>query len=377
MDTLDSADALEEIVSGVVEPMAAQVDREGVFPRAAVTALGEAGFLGLTSQAELGGGGKGLGEAAAVVERISQACGSTGMVMVMHYSAVALLSGYAPGDVLQAIASGRHLTTLAYSEVGSRSHFWVPLSSATADGDKVRLSARKSFATSAGEADSYVWSSRPMAVDGAMTLWYVPADTPGVEVAGGFDGLGLRGNASRPIRADNAAIPAEWMLGADGAGMDITMQTALPWFLVLNAAFSVGLMRAALATTIAHVTATRLEHLGQSLAEQPLTRFDIGRMQIEVDRGRALLADTIAALGSNRDDAMLRVLEVKAAAAEAAIAVTDLAMKVAGGAAFRKDLGLERQFRDSRAARVMSPTTDRLTDFVGRVVCGLPLLDGS
>ncbi len=372
------AKALEEILTGVVEPMAAQVDREGVFPRAAVTAFGEAGLLGLTSPAEIGGGGGGggLGDAVAVVERISQACGSTGMVMVMHYSAVALLAAYGPDDVRAAIATGRHLTTLAYSEVGSRSHFWVPLSSATADGDQVRLSARKSFATSAGEADSYVWSSRPLSGEG-MTLWYVPGDTPGVEVAGGFDGLGLRGNASRPVKADAAAIPAAWMLGADGGGMDITMQTSLPWFLVLNAAFSVGLMRAALATTVAHVTAARLEHLDQSLAQQPLTRFDIGRMQIEVDRSRALLADTVTAVESNRDDAMLRVLEVKAAAAEAAIAVTDLAMKVAGGAAFRKDLGLERQFRDSRAARVMSPTTDRLTDFVGRVVCGLPLLDGS
>ncbi len=75
-----------------------------------------------------------------------------------------------------------------------------------------------------------------------------------------------------------------------------------------------------------------------------------------------------------RADAMLRVLEVKAVAAEAAIAVTDLAMKVCGGAAFRKELGVERRFRDARAARVMAPTTDALLDFVGRAICGLPLI---
>jgi alkylation response protein AidB-like acyl-CoA dehydrogenase len=73
---------------------------------------------------------------------------------------------------------------------------------------------------------------------------------------------------------------------------------------------------------------------------------------------------------------MLRVLEVKAAAAESAIVVTDLAMKVCGGAAFRRELGVERHFRDARAARVMAPTSDRLTDFVARAVCGMPLLDG-
>jgi len=50
-------------------------------------------------------------------------------------------------------------------------------------------------------------------------------------------------------------------------------------------------------------------------------------------------------------------------------------MKVCGGAAFRKELGIERRFRDARAARVMAPTTDRLVDFVARAVCGLPLLD--
>ena len=106
-----------------------------------------------------------------------------------------------------------------------------------------------------------------------------------------------------------------------------------------------------------------------------MTRADLARMRIETDRARALLADTLIALETGRADAMLRVLEIKAAAAEAAIAVTDLAMKVCGGAAFRKELGVERRFRDARAARVMAPTTDALLDFIGRAICGLPLFD--
>src|SRR5205807_4378087 len=93
------------------------------------------------------------------------------------------------------------------------------------------------------------------------------------------------------------------------------------------------------------------------------------------DRTGALVQDTLAALETSRPDAMLRVLEVKAAASESAIQVTDLAMKVCGGAAFRKDLSIERRFRDARAARVMAPTTDALLDFVGRATLGLPLLD--
>jgi alkylation response protein AidB-like acyl-CoA dehydrogenase len=72
---------------------------------------------------------------------------------------------------------------------------------------------------------------------------------------------------------------------------------------------------------------------------------------------------------------MLRVLEVKAAAGEASLEVTDLALKLGGGAAFRKELGVERRFRDARAARVMAPTSDALLDFVARTQLGLPLLD--
>ena len=76
---------------------------------------------------------------------------------------------------------------------------------------------------------------------------------------------------------------------------------------------------------------------------------------------------------SGAADATLRVLESKAAAGEAAGEVGDLAMRVCGGAAYRKDVGVERVFRDSRAALVMGPTTDVLYDFIGKAVCGLPL----
>jgi alkylation response protein AidB-like acyl-CoA dehydrogenase len=166
----------------------------------------------------------------------------------------------------------------------------------------------------------------------------------------------------------------EAILGADGAGLDIALTVALPWFLILSAAFSVGLMEAVTEETGRHLISTRLEHLDQRLIDQPLIRNDYARMRLQTDTARALLTDTLNAVESERPDAMLRVLEVKAGAAEAAIAVTDTAMKVCGGAAFRKELGIERRFRDARAARVMAPTTDALLDFVGRAISGLDLL---
>lgn len=365
-------EALEEVVREAVGPGADAADA-GHFPRAAVDALGGAGLLGLVSSADVGGMGHGFGQAAAAVEQVARRCGSTALVLTMHLCATAVIEGHGDRETRQAIAAGRHLSTLAFSEAGSRSQFWVPLGTAAVDGDVVRLDARKSWVTSAGEADSYVWSSRPLAAEGLSTLWLVPSGTPGLAVSGGFDGLGLRGNASRPMVAAGMAVPPEARLGPDGGGFELMMGTVLPWFQVLSAAASVGLMEAATERTAGYAAATRFEHLGQTLADQPVTRSHVARMRIATDQARALLRDTVAALEQGRTDARLRVLEVKAAAAEAAVTVTDLAMRVCGGSAYRREVGVERLFRDARAATVMAPTTDALHDFIGRAVCGLPL----
>ncbi len=364
---------LETLVTGVIDPLALRTDREARFPREVISALSQGGWLGLVSAADVGGQGLGLADAVKVVSRIAQSCPSTAMVLTMHYCATAVIEAHGNRPLREAVAAGRHLSTLAFSEAESRSHFWAPVGSARADGAQVLLDARKSWVTSAFEADGYVWSSKPAAAEGASTLWYVDARLPGLTQPGGFDGLGLRGNASTPVTAEAVRVDADARLGADGQGFDIMMGVVLPWFTVLSAACSAGLMDGAINRAAAHVGGTRHQHLGTSLADLPTIRAYLARARIKADQVHALIADTLAAMGSQRADTMLRVLEVKAAGAEAALEVTDIAMRVCGGAAFRKEAGIERLFRDARAASVMAPTSDVLYDFIGKAVTGQPL----
>jgi alkylation response protein AidB-like acyl-CoA dehydrogenase len=366
-------ETLEAIAVDVIRPAAAEIDQSGAFPRAAVNALSKAGLLGLISATEVGGSGQGLRAAALAVERVARECGSTAMVLCMHYAATAVIEAHGQKAIREDIAAGRHLTTLAFSESGSRSHFWAPVSTAAFHNGSVRLDAKKGWVTSAGEADSYVWSSRPVEVEGASTLWLVPAKISGLSIPSPFNGLGLRGNASSPITAQDVMLERAAMLGPDGGGFDIMMSIVLPYFQVMNAAFCVGIMEAATEKAAAHVAGTKFQHLGQTLSELPTIRAYIARMRVKLDMTRALLLDTLDAIETNRVDAMLRVLEIKAAAGEASTEVTDLAMRVCGGAAFRKEVGVERHFRDARAATVMAPTTDVLYDFIGKAVCGMPL----
>ncbi|MFE1751599.1 acyl-CoA dehydrogenase family protein [Streptomyces anandii] len=371
-----AGERFEAVLRETVGPLADEVDRTGRFPRDGVRALAGAGVLGLLGAPEHGGPGGSLRQAAGVVERLAGVCGSTAMVVLMHYAATTVIDRHGPGEVRRAIAEGRHLSTLAFSERGSRSHFWAPAGTAVREQDgTVRLDAEKSWITSAGEADSYVWSSRPVAEDGVMTLWLVPADSAGLHVRGDYDGFGLRGNASSPVTGKAVSVPATAMLGADGEGLDTALGLVLPCFLVLSAAFSLGVTEALLDLTASHLRGSRLEHLDRTLAQQPLPRQEFARLRLRADAVRSFLDDTLTALEASRPEARLRVLQVKALAAETAAEVADGAMRLCGGSAFRRDLGVERRFRDALAARVMAPTTEALHDFCGRAALGLPLFE--
>ncbi len=366
-------ESLKRICSESIAPDAPAVDRNGVFPDRAIESLKTGGFLGAMSSPEIGGLGFGLRGAAAVVRQVAEECGSTAMVLCMHYCGVAILEAYAPADVRRAAAAGSHLSTLAFSEAGSRSHFWAPQSAAEIQNGDIVLNARKSWVTSASHATAYVWSSRPLGTEGLSTIWLVPAGASGLAVQGPFEGLGLRGNDSCPVSATAVHVQPSAMLGEDGKGFDLMMGIVLPAFSILNAACSVGFMNAATERTARHAAQTRHSDTGAALAELPTIRNYIARMRVKTDMASALLDDTINAVEVSRPNATLRVLECKASAGETANEVLDLAMRVCGGQAFRKEVGVERYFRDARAAGIMAPTTDVLYDFIGKAVCGLPL----
>jgi alkylation response protein AidB-like acyl-CoA dehydrogenase len=362
-----------EVARGPVAENAARVDAEGRFPVDSIQAVREAGLLGAISAVEVGGSGADWGTAAKIVETLGTECGSTAMITCMHFCGTAIIEKYGPEDVRRDIAAGEHLTTLAFSEAGSRSHFWAPLSTAERKDGQVSLNAKKSWVTSAPQADSYVWSSKPMGTEGESSLWLMPRETAGLRLHEGFDGLGLRGNESIPVTAEDARIPESHLLGKDGDGMNLMLGEVLPIFSLCISAVNVGLMEGATSKATAHVAGTGYEHLGSKLADLPTVRAYLARMRVATDQGRLIVEDTARALAEGRADATLRVLECKAAVGESTTATLDLAMRVCGGMAFRKEVGVERRFRDGRAGTVMAPTTDQLYDFIGKALCGLPL----
>src|SRR5512147_115323 len=177
-----------QIASRVLTPSAAQNDKAGRFSTEAVEALGESGLLGLMLPVDVSGSGLGARTFAAVTAALAEADASVAMVYLMHILGAATMSAVPPSaaraitPILKEIGAGRHLSTLAFSEAGSRSHFWAPVSRARRTGNGVNISAKKSWVTSAGHAQSYVVSA--LAPEGTgptdSTLYFLPAEARGL-----------------------------------------------------------------------------------------------------------------------------------------------------------------------------------------------------
>jgi len=371
--------ALRQIVESVVVPNAGAVDRDARFPAESIDALGKKGLLGLCVDGAHGGRGQSPRMFAAVVEELAMADASAAMIFVMHVTAAQAIAASevleSRDELLRDIARGKHLTTLAFSEKGSRSQFWAPVSKLVTNDGHYETSASKSWVTSADHADSYVSSAQKPGAASPLesTIYLVRRKAKGVRVTSRFEGLGLRGNNSSPVALENVEVKKGDLISRDGEGANTMLQVVLPWFSLGTAAMANGICRAAVSRTAEHLSGTGFEHDATKLRDLPVLRARIADMSLRTEQSRALLGHTLAHVESASAAAPLYVLQSRLSSLEAAIDVTDLGMKACGGAAFSKQLGIERLFRDARAGWVMAPTADHLREFVGRVLTGLPL----
>jgi isovaleryl-CoA dehydrogenase len=361
------------LAQSVIAPGAAEVDRESRFPAEQLSALGQTGALGLLVPRDQGGAGGGLVALAGACQTVGAACASTGMVFLMHSVTAATVAGGGGGsasELLEGMATGATLGTLAFSERGTGAHFYAPELRAERRDGSVRVSGRKAFVTSGGHADAMLVLLQGDS-DG-LDCYAIRRDAPGVRFDGRWQGLGMRGNSSIAVELDDVALDEDARIGDAGRAAELVFGVVAPTFLVGLAAVNVGIAQAALSAALEHAKSRRYPD-GSALVEVATVQHALADMDIDVRAARTLLEEA-ACLGDDGDEAALvALMEAKVLCTDVAARVTQAALEVCGGQGYTPALPIERHLRDARAGAVMAPTNGVLRTWTGKAIAGIPV----
>lgn len=372
-------DRARTVATDWIGPDAERIDRLADWPEVGMRMLAQERLTGLTVPVELGGLGQGLLGIATVTEALAMACPSTAMCFGMHCVATAVIAAKSTPDqeerYLRPIGKGEHLTSLAVSETGTGANFFIPQTRMHDGPDFFELQGTKQFVTNGSHVDSYVVSTAPAdeSQEGEFSCVLIDGSAPGIVWGQPWAGLGMRGNSSRSMQLDGVRTPLNNLLGREGDQVWYVFEVITPYFLTAMAGTYLGVAQAALDLALQHMRGRRHAHSGQALADVEVLQHRVGQLWTQVTRCRLLLqhAAYLGDIGS--PDALTAILAAKADAANTAVAVTNEAMTLGGGMAYRENSTLSRLMRDARASHVMSPTTDMLTVWTGRSALALPL----
>lgn len=371
-----------ELARTVLRANAERDDIEGRWPEESMRALADAGLMGLLAPASVGGHGLGMSGLVAISQVLARESPSAALCYAMHCVGTAVIAAKATSrqreELLEPIAQGRHFTTLALSEPGSGSHFWLPQATLTPAADGYVLSGTKSFVTNGGHADSYVMSTVAATGgagdEGTFSLLVVDGGAEGLQWREPWHGLGMRANSSRTVDLHDVFVPPHRLLGEHGDQLWYVFEVVAPYFLMAMAGTYMGVAAECVELAGAHLGSRRHAHTGELLGASQLLAHRLGGMWIRMEAARQLVLRAARMGDSGAPDALVPILACKAAASEAAVDLANEAMTLAGGIAYRENSKLARMLRDARASHVMSPTTDLLLTWVGRALLKQPLL---
>lgn len=382
--SMDWTARARELAQGFAQRAEAH-DREGSFPFENFAELREAGFFGLTVPRRFGGEEAPLSEYLGVLEAIAHGDGSTALSFMMHLKTFGQereSPAYPPEWVERmargAVERGELVNTVATEEgLGSPAGGGIPDTVAVRDGDGWRLNGRKTFTTLAPLLHYFIVLAR-VEEGGApprLANFMVLRDDPGMRIDETWDSLGMRATGSHDSVFEDIHLPAGRLLNArdQGAG-DARGGAGMAWFALGLCAVTIGVATAARDYAVAYAR-ERTPNSNRTIKEYPGVRSRIARMDLLIQRSRALVTDACRAWESGDDSgmpALNRIAVAKVDTLNSCIEAVDLAMRVVGGVSLQKRRPIERYWRDVRAPLHNPPIEDRALEMLARTALDEP-----
>ncbi|MBE0432199.1 acyl-CoA dehydrogenase [candidate division WOR-3 bacterium] len=355
-------DQVRKFAQTELAPLAPEIDKSGEFPWPSLKKMAKLGLLGVIVPEKYGGSGFDFVSLAIAIEEISRACASTGVIVAVNnslttYPILEFSSEELKKKYLPQLCSGEKIGAFGLTEPNAGSDVAAMESTARLEGDHYIVNGTKRFITNGGEAGIYVvfaYTNRDLKHKG-ISAFVVERDTPGFSVGKHEDLMGIRATANCELMFEDVKVPKENLLGKEGDGFKICMNT-LDVSRIDIGAQAVGIAQAALDEAVRY--SKERKAFGQPICNFEMIEALIAEMATEIQAARLL----VHYAGFCKDKGMQKFSKEAAMskyyASDIAVDVTRKAVQIHGGYGYSKEYAVERLYRDAKILELYEGTSE-------------------
>ena len=366
--------SLRDFVQKEVRPLAARIDEEHHIPDELVEKLRQMGLLGSYLPEAYGGAGMDILSYAITVEEVSKACASTGILISAHTS-LACDPIYQYGTeaqkqkYLSQLANGERIGCFLLTEPEAGSDPAGITTIYRTEGSDFILNGTKFFTTNGGyRGIGVIFATHDRSLKHrGISAFIIDLQSEGVEILRNESKLGIRGSYTTDFAMNSVRLPAEALLGNEGQGFKIAMET-LNGGRIGVAAQALGIAEGAFERALAY-SKTR-KQFGTPIGEFQAIQFKLADMYARIETSK-LLTYRAAWLKDGKRPYSTESALAKLHASETATYVTKEAVQIHGGYGYITDYEVERMYRDAKITEIYEGTSE-----VQRLIIARALLTG-
>ena len=367
-------DTARDFAAREIAPKAAEIDKSGRWPSEILAKMAELGFMGMAVPEAYGGAGLDNVSYSLVMEEISAACASCGVIMSVNNSlfcdpVMKFGTEQQKKEVLTPCAQGKKLGCFGLTEPMSGSDAQTMATNAEKTADGWVINGAKNWITNGPHAD-YILVFAVTDRSGAKvrhTAFLVPKGTPGFTQASPDHKLGIHAAHSCTVFFENCKVPDSAVVGAPGDGFKVAMAT-LDGGRIGIASQALGIAKASLDTSVRY--AKERKSFNVPIAQHQAIQFMLSDMATELDAAR-LLTWRAATMKDSGTRHTMQSAEAKLYASEMATRVAHKAIQIHGGYGYSTEFPVERHYRDARITEIYEGTSE-----IQRIVIAASLLRG-
>lgn len=344
-----------------IKPIVAELDKENRFPDEIVQQMAEMGLMGLYFSKEYGGAGLDVISYAIAVEELSRVDGGVGVILSAHTS-LGSNPIYQHGTeeqkqkYLVPLAKGEKLGAFGLTESEAGSDASGTETTAELEGDHYILNGSKIFITNAPKADYYIIFAVTDSTAGTrgISAFIVERGWEGFTFGEHYDKLGIRSSTTAELLFNNVKVPKENLLGKEGRGFAIAMET-LDGGRIGIAAQALGIGQGAYESALDY--AKDREQFGKPIAFQQVISFKLADMATKL-RASRMMVYSAAALKNEHEPYAVEASMAKMYASDSTMEIVDDALQIYGGSGYIKGIDVERFYRDAKITTIYEGTNE-------------------